>query len=90
MAPKAKVSEPPKFTGMIGPNDLVLLTSEVGVEPKLAVEIVENSRLAGVLYAWKSHSTAPNVQTYVDKGLGQSLVVAAAGSLLIPPTTGLV
>ena len=82
--------EPRVFTRTIGPNDLVLKTTEAGAKPRLAVEIVENSRLAGVLNAWKSHSSAPNVQAFFNKGLGQSLVVAVAGSLTVPPTTGLV
>ena len=80
--------EPAVFRGKIRKNDLVLNTSLVGTEPRLAVEIVENSRLDEVLKAWESHSTAPSVQTYVDKGLGQSLIIAVAGSLGTPPSTG--
>ena len=82
--------EPPVFSGTIGQNDLVIATTDSGAKPRLAVEIVGNSRLAGVLNAWESHSSAPNVKTYAGKGLGQSLVVAVAGSLTTPPSTGLV
>lgn len=84
------LQEPPVFNGKIQPNDLVLQTTSAGVAPRLAVEIVENKRLAGVLNAWKSHSTAPDVQAHTDKGIGQSLVVAVSGSLTAPPSTGLV
>lgn len=83
----SSLPEPPVLRGKIRQNDLVLQTSVAGTVPRLAVEIVENARLDGVLSAWKSHSTAPSVQTYVDKGLGQSLVVAVAGSLITPPST---
>jgi hypothetical protein len=80
-------SEPREYKKTIKPNDLVLDTSEVGTKPRLAVEIVANSRLNGVLNAWKLHSTAPNVQVHRDKGLGQSLIIAVAGSLMVPPST---
>lgn len=86
----SSLTEPPVFRGEIQPNDLVLQTTSAGVAPRLAVEIVRNERLIGVLNAWKSHSTAPDVQSHTDKGTGQSLVVAVAGSLPAPPSTGLV
>ena len=73
--------------GGIRKTDIVLPTTSAGTLPRLAVEIVRNERLNGVCSAWESHSTAPNVQFCVDKGLGQSLVVAVAGSLMTPPST---
>jgi hypothetical protein len=82
------LSEPPVFRRPIGTNDLVLQTTSAGLKPRLAVEVVSNDRLDGVLKAWKSHSSAPDVQSYTDKGLGQSLVVAVLGSLKGPPSTG--
>ena len=84
----SSLSEPPVFRGKIQNNDLLLQTTSVGTAPRLAVEIVEDERLSGVLNTWKSHSTAPDVQTYADKGIGQSLVIAVAGSLTTPPSTG--
>ena len=84
----ATLSEPPVLDGNIRTNDLVLQTSSVGSSPRLAVEIVEDARLDAVLKAWRSHSTAPSVQTHADKGLGQSLVIAVAGSLKDPPSNG--
>jgi hypothetical protein len=78
--------EPPVLRGEIRKNDFVLHTTEAGALPRLAVEIVENARLDEVLNAWKMNSTAPNVQAYADKGLGQSLVIAVAGSLITPPS----
>ena len=66
----------------------MIQTTAAGVTPRLAVEIVRNNRLPGVLRAWNLHSTAPDVLYHTDKGLEQSLVVAVAGSLKEPPSTG--
>lgn len=82
------ISEPPPLRGAIRDDDFVISTESAGIAPRIAVEIVTNDRLPGVMRAWASHSTAPNVRTYRDKGLGQSLVVAVVGSLAAPPSTG--
>jgi hypothetical protein len=84
----SSLPEPPAFRGKIRPDDLILDTSLVGTEPRLAVEVVENARRDGVLREWESHSTAPSVRTYVDKGLGQCLIVAVASPLGTCPSTG--
>lgn len=79
--------EPPELRGEVRGDDFVLPTTSAGTAPRLAVEIVSDGRLDGVVEAWRSHSTAPSVQTFVDKGLGQNLVVAFAGSLDESPFT---
>jgi hypothetical protein len=84
---KAPMTEPPPLRGPIRKSDLVLPTTSAGTAPRLAVELVENSRVSGVLAAWERNPTVSSVQTYVDKGLGQTLVVALAGAHDGPPST---
>jgi hypothetical protein len=76
--PSSEAAEP--LRGSIKATDLVLNTTSVGTTPRLAVEIVANTYLPAVLAAWQTHSTVSSVQTLVDKGLGQTLVVALAPS----------
>jgi hypothetical protein len=86
---KPPLSEPPPLRGAIRSTDLVLHTSSAGTMPRLAVEIVSNTRLPGVVAAWEAHSTMANsVQTYRSKGFNQSLLVALAGSRTSVPSTG--
>lgn len=79
--------EPPLLQGTIKETDFVVNTEDAGINPRLAVEIVENKRLSGVLFAWQSHSTAPSVKTFENKGNNQSLIIAVAGSLTSSPST---
>src|SRR2546425_7012209 len=81
------LSEPPRLNGLIRKKDLVLETSSAGTAPRIAVEIVASSRVKGVMAAWERNSTVSSVRTCVDKGLGQTLVVALAGSHDRPPST---
>ncbi len=81
------LTEPPPLRGSLRGTDLILRTTSAGTVPRLAVEIVENARVPGVLAAWERYSTVSSVQTHVDKGLGQTLVVALAGSRTEPPST---
>ena len=76
----SSVSEPAPLRDAIKPTDLVLDTSSVGTAPRLAVEIAANNILPEVLNAWQTTSGVSSVQTCVDKGLGQSLIVAAAST----------
>jgi hypothetical protein len=86
---KPPLAEPPPLRGRIRATDLVLRTSSAGTMPRLAVEIVSDTRLAGVIAAWEATSTgASSVQTYRSKGLGQTLLVALAGSRTNVPSTG--
>ncbi len=85
---KPTVAEPPILRGSIRPTDLVLPTTSAGTAPRLAVEIVANARLDGVRRAWEQNSTVSSVRTYVDKGLGQTLFVALAGTKTSIPSTG--
>jgi len=79
--------EPPLLRGTIKETDFVVNTEDAGINPRFAVEIVDNKRLPGVLFAWQSHSTAPSVKTFEDKGNNQSLIIVVAGSLTSPPST---
>jgi hypothetical protein len=88
IALKPTVSEPPVLRGGIKTTDLVIPTTSAGTAPRLAVELVANSRLTGVLKAWESNSTVSSVRTFVDKGLDQTLVVALAGARTSVPSTG--
>ena len=81
------LDEPPPLRGPIRESDLVLPTTSAGTMPRLAVEIVQNTRVAGVAAAWERCSGVSSVKTCVDKGLGQSLLVALAGAHTTPPST---
>ena len=72
----AFLSEPPVLSGAVRATDLLLHSSSVGTVPRLAVEIVANQRLPDVIAGWQSHSGVASVTTQVDKGLGQTLLVA--------------
>ena len=87
---RSGTTEPPLLRGTIRPSDFVVNTDTIGPTPRFAVEIVENSRLDGVQCAWEANSTVSSVQTCIDKGLGQSLLIAFAGSNTTPPSTGAV
>lgn len=79
--------EPPLLKGAIKKTDFVVNTADAGIKPRFAVEIVDNNRLPGVLFAWETHSTAPSVKTFENKGKNQALIIAVAGSLTCPPST---
>ncbi len=81
------LTEPPPLRGPIRFTDLVLKTTSAGTIPRLAVEIVENARVPGVVAAWERNSTVSSVRTCIDKGLGQTLIVALGGSRTEPPST---
>ena len=81
------LTEPRRLRGPVRASDLVLRTTSAGTVPRLAVEIVENARAAGVCAAWERNSTVSSVLTLVDKGLGQKLIVAFAGSGQEVPST---
>ena len=70
------LAEPRALQGTIRDRDLVIDTASVGTAPTLAVSIVENSQLSDAIGAWQACSGVSSVQTFVDKGLGQSLLVA--------------
>lgn len=74
--------------GAIKPTDLILNTSSVGTTPRLAVEIAADNYLPAVLAAWQTYSTVSSVQTQVDKGLGQTLIVALAPGSTSMRSTG--
>lgn len=78
---------PSPLRGEIRPRDLVLDTASVGTAPRIAVEIVASTRAPGVAAAWGTLSTVSSAHTVVDKGLGQSLVIAVAGNATTPPST---
>lgn len=84
---KPPLTEPPRLLGPIRASDLVLRTTSAGTAPRIAVEIVENSRVPGVVGAWERNSTVSSVRTCIDKGLGQALIVALAGSRTDSPST---
>jgi len=67
---------PEVLEGTVRPRDLVIDTTSVGPAPRLAVAIVTNPQLADAIANWQARSGVSSVQTYVDKGLGQSLLVA--------------
>ena len=71
------LTEPRPLSGAIRAKDLVLNTSSNGTAPRLAVAVVANAQLPEALAEWQSRSGVSSVQTYVDKGLGQSLIVAS-------------
>lgn len=81
-------SEPQPLRGPIRPTDLILHTMSVGTTPRLAVEITANQYLPDVLSAWQAYSTASSVQTQIDKGLGQTLIVALTASSTSMRSTG--
>jgi len=70
------MTEPRVLDGSIRPRDLVVDTASLGTAPQLAVTIVSNPHLADALANWQTRSGISSVQTWVDKGLGQSLLVA--------------
>lgn len=80
----------PPLRGEIKKSDFVVNAASVGPTPRFAVEIVENARLAGVQRAWEANSTVSSVQTCIDKGLGQTLIIAFASSSTTVPSTGAV
>lgn len=67
------IPEPPPLRGAIRDDDFVLPTDSAGTAPRLAVEIVSNDRVPGVLEAWGSHSTAPNRAHLSREGEGPEL-----------------
>ena len=81
---------PPVLRGSVKESDFVVDTASLGPTPRFAVEIVENSRLDGVRRAWEANSTVSSVQTSMDKGLGQSLLIAFASLSRTAPSTGAV
>jgi hypothetical protein len=85
---RSGATEPPVLRRPIRPDDLVVGTASVGTAPRFAVEIVASSRAPGVAAAWRATSGVSSAFTYVDKGLGQSIVVAFAGSATTTPSTG--
>ena len=72
----SSLSTPRALEGAIRPRDLLIDTCSVGTAPRLAVTIVANAGLADALTRWQAKPGVSNVQTYVDKGLGQALLVA--------------
>lgn len=83
----AESTGPPPLRGATRKSDISVNTASVGTMPRFAVEIVSDSRLPGVVAAWESTSGVSSVQTCIDKGLGQHLVVAFAGSSTSVPST---
>jgi len=87
IALRAGTTGPPPIRGDPRSSDLTVRTESVGTAPRFAVEIVDDSRLSGVVAAWGSTSGVSSVQTCIDKGLGQHLVVAFAGESTAIPST---
>jgi len=79
--------EPSPLRGPIKETEFLVKTEVAGIRTRFAVEIVKNDRLHGDLSAWQSHSTAPSVNFFEDKGNNQTLIVAVAGTLTNPPST---
>jgi len=87
---RSDTSEPPRLKGPPRSTDLLIPTTSAGRAPRVAVEIVAAARVAGVVAAWERVSGVSSVLTVIDKGLGQSLVLAFATNVTTSPSTSAV